>query len=142
MDEPRRVPIRWRDMDAFGHVNNAVYLTYGEDARDAYFKRVLDDATADRIVLRRIEVDYLSPLTLEDGAVDVEVEVTGVGRSSVVTSERLRAVSDGRLAATLSTVAVYTSPDGSSSQPLPQAVRERLEAQLAAQKSAAASRRR
>jgi hypothetical protein len=36
-----RIGIRWRDMDAYGHVNNAVYLTYLEEARDAWVQRTL-----------------------------------------------------------------------------------------------------
>ena len=41
----RRVEIRWRDMDAYGHVNNAVYLTYLEWARDEWIQGVLGSVT-------------------------------------------------------------------------------------------------
>jgi len=40
MPYTKRIEIRWRDMDGFGHVNNAVYLTYLEEARDEFYKRV------------------------------------------------------------------------------------------------------
>ena len=39
----KRVEIRWRDIDAFGHVNNAVYLTYFEEARDEWMEKVEAD---------------------------------------------------------------------------------------------------
>ena len=37
----KRIEIRWRDVDAYGHVNNAVYLNYLEEARDAWVQEVL-----------------------------------------------------------------------------------------------------
>jgi acyl-CoA thioester hydrolase len=37
----KRIEIRWRDVDAYGHVNNAVYLNYLEEARDAWVQAVL-----------------------------------------------------------------------------------------------------
>ena len=37
----KRIEIRWRDMDAFRHVNNSVYLTYLEETRDEWFLAVL-----------------------------------------------------------------------------------------------------
>jgi acyl-CoA thioester hydrolase len=132
MGQPRRVPIRWRDLDGFGHVNNAVYLTYAEEARDAFFKALLDRATVERLVLRRVEADYLSPLTQEDGAVLVEVALQRIGGSSIVTSERIVAASDGRLAASLTSIAVHTNERADATQPLPSPARALLEAQLAA----------
>jgi acyl-CoA thioester hydrolase len=37
----KRIEIRWRDLDAYNHVNNAVYLTYLEEARDEWLERAL-----------------------------------------------------------------------------------------------------
>ena len=140
MGQPRRVPIRWRDLDGFGHVNNAVYLTYAEEARDAFFKALLDRATVERLVLRRVEADYLSPLRQEDGAVCVEVRLQRIGSSSIVTSERIVAQSDGRLAASLTSVAVHTSERAEAAEPLPPAARALLEAELAAAGAGATGR--
>ena len=40
----KQIEIRWRDQDAYGHVNNAVYLTYLEEVRDEWLERALGDA--------------------------------------------------------------------------------------------------
>ena len=128
----KRIEIRWRDMDAFGHVNNAAYLTYLEEARDEFFHRALDPATVDRIVIRRVEVDYLTALTQDDDHVDVEVRVERVGDASITTRETITALSDGRTAAEARTVLVHTAPGRGSSEPLPAAARAALEAGIGA----------
>ncbi len=43
----RLVPVRWRDTDAQGHVNHAVFLTYLEEARDAFFEHVIGASLAE-----------------------------------------------------------------------------------------------
>ena len=80
----KRIEVRWRDMDAFKHVNNSVYLTYLEEARDEWFVEVLGSGLLlNDFVLARCAVDYRSPLRQDDGHVDVELRCTRVGRSSV-----------------------------------------------------------
>ncbi|MFN4071655.1 MAG: acyl-CoA thioesterase, partial [Thermus caldifontis] len=62
---PVSVPIqvRFRDLDALGHVNNAVYLTYFEVARAAYFQRLKEDwLEKGHFILARAEVDFLRPI--------------------------------------------------------------------------------
>ncbi len=67
-------------MDAFKHVNNAVYLTYLEEARDEWFLEVLGNGLLlNDFVLARCAVDYRSPLTQEDGNVDVEIALHARG---------------------------------------------------------------
>ena len=67
-------------MDAFKHVNNAVYLTYLEETRDEWFLEVLGNGLLlNDFVLARCAVDYRSPLTQDDGEVDVELRCTRVG---------------------------------------------------------------
>jgi hypothetical protein len=58
------VDVRFRDLDALGHVNNAVYLTYFESARIAWWLWVTGRAGLDAVdmILARVEVDYRSPL--------------------------------------------------------------------------------
>ncbi len=76
------VEIRFADMDAFGHVNNAVYLTYFEHARAKYWKEsVRWDWKALGIILARAEVDYVRQLTVRDQA-KVYVRTSRVGNSS------------------------------------------------------------
>lgn len=62
-----KIDIRFRDLDALGHVNNAVYLTYVEQARIDYFKAVLHmkyDWTKWGLLLARTEINYLQPALL------------------------------------------------------------------------------
>ena len=62
----KRVEIRWRDMDGFLHVNNATYLTYLEEARDEFYTGLLGDHVQ-RMVARRVAIDFESGLTQDDG---------------------------------------------------------------------------
>jgi acyl-CoA thioester hydrolase len=127
----KRIEIRWRDLDGFGHVNNSTYLTYLEEARDQYLTDVLGEAVH-RAVLRHIEVDFVSGLTQADDYVDVEVELTGVGSSSVTLEERIVSTMDGRVAATAKTVMVHTDETRNASAPWPHASRDAIDAALAA----------
>ena len=52
---------RWKDMDSFGHVNNAVFLTYIEDARITFFKR-WNLSNAKSIIIASVKIDYLNQL--------------------------------------------------------------------------------
>ena len=122
------VQVRWGDMDAMGHVNNAVYLAYFETAREPWFEAAGIDEDTTPFVLRRIEIDYRSQLTFADGAVRVVVSLAGVGTSSLTTAEQMFAVSDGRLVAEARAVAVCLDGAGTGSRPIPDELRERLAA--------------
>jgi len=127
----KRIEIRWRDLDGFGHVNNSTYLTYLEEARDQHLTDVLGEAVH-RTVIRRLEIDFVSGLTQEDDYVDVDVRLTGVGTSSVTLEERIVSVLDGRVAATARTVMVHTDDSRTASAPWPDASRDAIDASLAA----------
>jgi acyl-CoA thioester hydrolase len=120
------VPLRWSDMDAMRHVNNATYLSYFETAREPWFERMLVGDDPMRWVLRRVEVDFRSQLTYADGAVRVTVALEGIGTSSVRTVERITAESDGRLVAEARTVIVRLDESGLRSEPIPDQLRELL----------------
>ncbi len=114
-----RVDIRWRDMDAFNHVNNAVYQTYLEEARDEWFLEVLGNGLLlNDFLLARCAVDYRSPLTQEDGSVAVELRLKRVGTSSITTSERILSSLDGRVAAEAEAVLVHCDRETGTSRPL------------------------
>ena len=126
------VPIRWRDMDGFDHVNNAVYLNYLEEGRDAWLTHAVEGSgvTFNDFVVRHVSIDFVSALTQADGAAVVEVTVESVGGSSITLRETVHAESDGRLAASARGVLVHTNADHSASQPLPDVLRARLEASV------------
>jgi acyl-CoA thioester hydrolase len=123
----KRIEIRWRDMDGFGHVNNSTYLTYFEEARDEYFTGILGD-TVHGVVVRKIEVEFISGLTQDDDQVDVHVQVERVGTSSVSTHEWITAVSDGRMAADAHSVMVHTDAGRRASEAWSDGDRSLLEA--------------
>jgi acyl-CoA thioester hydrolase len=76
------IHIRFSDMDAYGHVNNAVYLTYFEIARGNYWRNVVKwDWNKTGIILGRSEVNYLKPITLDD-KIECYVRTTRIGNSS------------------------------------------------------------
>ncbi|MCQ4081858.1 acyl-CoA thioesterase [Streptomyces sp. RB6PN25] len=80
-------PLRWSDMDAFGHVNNAVYLRYLEEARiDLSFRlapKAGDGSFSGGSVVARHEIDYLRPLVHRYEPVTVETWVEKMGAASV-----------------------------------------------------------
>lgn len=118
------IQVRFRDLDALGHVNNAVYLSYFEVARVAYFGRLERDwLEKGHFILARAEVDFLRPILLGD-AVEVGVRVVRLGRSSFDMEYLLRA--NGEAAARGKTVQVWL--EGGKPAPLPQAIRKRIEA--------------
>lgn len=76
------IPIRFADIDAFGHVNNAIYLTYFEIARSIYWKEIIQwDWSAMGIIVRRSEIEYLKPIVLED-EIYAYVRTSRIGNSS------------------------------------------------------------
>jgi acyl-CoA thioester hydrolase len=120
------VPLRWSDMDAMGHVNNAAYLTFLETAREPWFAALGANNDLMQFALRRVEIDYLSQLRFEDGAVRVTVSLGGVGTTSIRTREVMTAESDGRLVVEATTVIVRLDETGTTSTPLPDDLRARL----------------
>ena len=110
------IPIRWRDVDAYGHVNNAVFLTYLEEARDRLVESLFGDRAWD-FVIARVAIDFRSELRQRDREVVVRCGVTGFGTSSVRTAERVRAA-DGRLSAEAESVVVARNPETGRSRPL------------------------
>lgn len=79
------LPIRYRDMDSLGHVNNVVYLTYIEQARLEYFSSLdLWHGKPDELglILAKSVVEYLSPLSMADEHVHVWTRVGRLGNKS------------------------------------------------------------
>jgi acyl-CoA thioester hydrolase len=100
------VALRWRDMDAYGHVNHVVYLTYLEEARDAAIARIMRETSGEGgYVVARVVIDYRRELRLADGPVVVSCAVTTVGGASASTREAIR-TAGGELAAEAEAVVV------------------------------------
>jgi acyl-CoA thioester hydrolase len=127
----KRIEIRWRDLDGFAHVNNSTYLTYLEEARDEFFTGLLGE-TVHRVVVRRIEIDFRSPLVQEDDHAVVELALVAIGRSSATTREVIRSAVDFRVAAEAQTVVVHTDAARAASEAWDGVARAALEARSAA----------
>jgi len=118
--------VRFADLDAMGHVNNAVYATYLEQARVDYYADVLGVGLDDiDTALVNLEIDYRHEVTLADETVTVAMGVRSIGESSVVVGYEVRA--GDRVAATAETTQVYVDPDEGGSRPLPEEWIERME---------------
>lgn len=85
------IPIRWGDMDAFGHVNNTEYFRYMEQARIEWITQLLGALAAEGSgpVLVNAECSFLRQLRYP-GNIEVRVYVGAVGRSSIETMYELR----------------------------------------------------
>ncbi len=115
----KRIEIRWRDLDAYGHVNQAVYLTYLEEVLDDWIRGVLDLAEGEvwDYVAAHVSIDYRAELRLEDRQAVGSVRLARVGTRSVTAGCELRAP-DGRLAAEAELVVVARDPATGASRPL------------------------
>ncbi len=94
------IEVRFRDLDALGHVNNAVYLTYVESARIAYWLGVTGrpELSGLDIILARTEIDYRSPVGYGE-RLSVGIRIASMRRSSFVMEFRIEEPGSGRLVA-------------------------------------------
>lgn len=103
-----RPEIRFADIDVMGHVNNAVYLSYFEQARMNYFHNLLSgewDWKKDGILLARNEIDYQKPITLHD-KIEIEVWCDEVGNKSFSMKYRFKNAKTGEVTTTGKSVLV------------------------------------
>jgi acyl-CoA thioester hydrolase len=119
---------RFRDCDLFGHVNNAVYFTYMEEARWAYWRALTGDFSHDRLpglILARAECDYIRPVRAGEH-IDIWIGTTKIGRTSVsLDCEMLDA--RGEMVAKGRVVMVAYDYSSAKSIPVPDWARMRIE---------------
>ena len=123
----KQIEIRWRDVDAFRHVNNAVYASYLEECRDEVFEQALEGVGDPwDFVLARVAINFRRELTQEDDIVVVGCAVERVGNSSIALREEIRTLT-GELAAEGESVVVARDHGTGRSRPLTEAEREAFE---------------
>jgi acyl-CoA thioester hydrolase len=123
----KQIEIRWRDVDAYRHVNNAVYATYLEECRDELCEGLLEGVGDPwDYVLARVAIDFRRELTLDDAAVVVGCSVERIGNSSITLREEIRTLT-GELAAEAEAVLVARDPETGRSRPLAEAERYAFE---------------
>ena len=119
------VEVWFGDLDSFGHVNNVVIARYLETARVKYFLSRFGNfgKLEQGFVLRRIEIDYLSPLYLGETAV-VEIWVERVGNTSFDFGYRIYERESRREIARAKSVQVWYDLKKNQKIPIPDEVRE------------------
>ena len=111
--------VRWNDLDAFGHVNNAKYLTYAESARIDWGQQQFaekDDSVLVQMTVARSEIDYLLPITEFESYYDVDLWVESIGNSSFVVGYEVS--KDGLVFTKMKTVQVMIDLGSRKSRPI------------------------
>ncbi|QYR52449.1 acyl-CoA thioesterase [Lysobacter soyae] len=121
------IDIRWRDLDAFNHVNNSNYLTFLEEARIRWFATLGEDWLTDEFapVIASVLVNYKYPIEYP-AKVNVELFTAALGTSSVTIGHRIVG-EDGRLYCDGQVVAVWISRKNGKPITLPDGVRRASE---------------
>jgi acyl-CoA thioester hydrolase len=119
------VHVRWRDTDAQGHVNTAVFFTYLEEGRDAFYTQVL--GVDPNYAVARIEVDLRAEIRHPDQRVTVRIQAERLGTTSLTTREAIL-TSSGEVAAEARVVSVRWDPSQRKPIPFGETERRRLAA--------------
>jgi acyl-CoA thioester hydrolase len=117
-----RETVRFRDLDAMAHVNNAVFLTYLEQARLAWFGEANVQPLQD-VILARTEIDFRSPVS-QGEVVEIGVRSSRIGTKSFELEYELQA--GGRVVAEAKSVLVGYDYEQAESTPIPERWRRRL----------------
>lgn len=120
--------VRWRDVDALGHVNHAVFVTYLEEGRDAFFSSTLG-GNPDYVVAR-LEVDLRAEVRYPHRQVTVRIAVERIGTTSLTTREAI-VTPAGEVVAEARVVTVRWDPGPRQPRPFTGAERARLTARMA-----------
>lgn len=120
------MPVRWRDLDAFNHVNNSKYLSYLEEARLQWMLGVPGQGMDDHVapVVAAAQLNYRRPITWP-AEVMIELFVERLGNSSLTVGHRIVDAKDADvLYCDGHVVLVWIDRDSGASAPLPATVRE------------------
>ena len=127
--------VRWDDIDAFGHVNNAKYLTYIQEARFQWswyqYAAKNEKPTLVEMVVAKAEVDYLVPIYVGGRFYDITLWVEQIGNSSFTLGYEVIG-DNGVVHAKVKTVQVAVSMETMKSRPLTDPEREFLKQYLKA----------
>ena len=131
-----RLDMRFRDCDALGHVNHAVYFTYMEQARFKHWRALWDfdgreGFPGPGIILARAECDFRSPARYGE-LLEIRLALAGIGRTSFTYDYEIVSADDGRLVATGRTVQVVYDYAAGRPVPVPDEMREALQRRLVA----------
>ncbi len=119
--------VTFRDLDVFAHVNNAVYLTYIENARIGYMREVLGVESPEDllVIVAKVNIDFRSRASLGE-VLEIGARVSRIGTKSFDLDHEVRGP-DARLVAVASTTLVTFDYRGDTTMPVPDLWRERIE---------------
>lgn len=123
-----RMPVRWGDMDAYGHVNNTVYFRYMEQVRVEWLEQMGSEVSADNPVAPVIinaACTFLVPVNYPATLI-VRMYGGEPGRSSVMTWYELYVEGDDRLYAEGAAKVVWMDPRTGKSAPIPETLRAKV----------------
>ena len=121
-----KIPVRWGDLDRYGHLNNTLYFRYFEQARIEWIEQTdfrVDPDEAEGAVIVHADCTFLIPVNYPATAI-VKVFAGEPGRSSVMNWYELYIEGDERLFATGSEKIVWIDNRTGKSLPLPARLRE------------------
>jgi len=120
---------RFRDTDAMGHINNAVYVTYLEVARQEYWRAFKQDDNYRVVpfILAHIDVDFRSEALVHE-TLELCIRCSYVGQKSFGFDYAIRELASGRLVVSAKSVQVFYDYATKTSFPCPDDMRRRLEA--------------
>jgi len=122
------IEVRFRDLDALGHVNNAVYFTYFEEGRKYFSKKVfgVSDISDFKFIMAHIQCDYIRPIQFNDHVI-LQMWVKNIGTKSFSFEYRLVDFSDEAMVyATGKSIQVCYDYEKNRSIEVPAEMREKL----------------
>ena len=123
------IQIRFNDIDSLGHVNNAIYLTYFDLGKSAYFQTVrstIIDWSKIDIVVANVNIDYHSPTFMYE-KLEVRTQVSSIGNKSLKMAQQLINIETGELKSTCKTVMVGYHPESKLSKLISEEWRNAIE---------------
>ena len=126
------IKTRFRDVDAMGHVNNAVYFSFMEQARTEYYLKIAGKRRLDEfeIILASATCNFRSPVSWGE-TVLVRVWPGRIGESSFMLKYEIRVKEEGRLVADGESVQVAYDYRTEKSRPIPSEFRKAIETEIA-----------
>ena len=126
------VQVAWAEMDAFGHVNNTVYLRWFESARILYFEKLgvattIAPGAKAWPLLAHSSIDYRAKVVYPD-TIEIAVRVTKLGNTSFSMAYRATSQQQSRLVAEGETVVVMVDSKAGTKLPLDPDLRARIRA--------------
>ena len=122
-----RFAVRFRDVDVLGHVNNAVYFTYMEQARTEYWMRLfqVEDLNDISFIVVHAECDFKRPARMGD-QIEVKIRTSSIGNSSFVWDYEILNAANSEMFARGKTIQVYYDYKNQKSLAVPADVRAKL----------------